>query len=439
MAKSGKPKPWASRWELIAALGQGGQGQTSQVRDKETGECGVLKVQRHGAAEVDPERRGRFRREAVALQTLQHTRAPRLLDHNTDQYQDLGVPLFMVQEFIPGPTLEEHVKDHGPLPVDHALALTSALLDVLGHCHGLGMGHRDVKPDNIVLRGGDPTDPVLVDFGQSFSTVVHDSMATEAEQIMGNRFLALPELVSGSNKRDFRSDLTLLAGVLFYSLTTLVPRQLQDGERERPHRRADASARLAKVAKGDLLGWFFDQAFRVRPAMRFQDAETFGKALDYTASGEEPPLEGILAAANEHFAKSLEVQVSKTLEPFTTNLREIARRASKEVHAELTEVPAHTIKPKNHALSDGTREIVVGVGVNVGAGHRANAAIWLRRAGERYEVRAGIPGRDERCVEFETGVKEPTVPPDFRARFATVLAKELARVVREEVQGSEDL
>src|SRR5204862_3087572 len=95
------------------------------------GLLGVLKLLNK---QDDPERRGRFYREAAALETLRLAGVPRVLDHNADKWRG-DEKLFIVMEFIDGPTLEEAVTKNGPFPRLEAVRLTECLLRTLRDAH----------------------------------------------------------------------------------------------------------------------------------------------------------------------------------------------------------------------------------------------------------------------------------------------------------------
>ena len=84
--------------------------------------------------------------------------------------------------------------------------------------HASGVGHRDIKPDNIILRSGICASPVLIDFGLTFNVHDEEEDLTPDWQQVGNKFLSLPEhAMFSQNKRDLRSDLTSCVGLLYFS------------------------------------------------------------------------------------------------------------------------------------------------------------------------------------------------------------------------------
>lgn len=277
------PRPWETDWERREGWSRGGgQGVVFPVR--RTGcaspEEFVLKELK---SPKNPERRARMRREVVALQTLSHTALPRVVDHNTDEYEDPRAPLYAVFEYIQGPTLEEFVKCRaGASLLAEARDLVLRLLDVVETCHAAGIGHRDIKPDNIVLRAGSPSDPVLIDFGQTFNIDEMPDSATYVGQQVGNRFLALPEHATTSgNKRDLRSDIAFCCGIFFYVMTGAEPGILLDEHQRMPHQRDVPRAvldRLPEPARSRVLG-VFDVGFRFAIGERWQSVEALRNSL----------------------------------------------------------------------------------------------------------------------------------------------------------------
>src|SRR5439155_3950289 len=182
-------------------------------------------------------RRKRMHREATALSTLDTPGIPKLIEANSERWDDVNVKLYLVEELINGPTLENVIAKQTFNCADSLLVFGQLLLTIK-YCHENGIVHRDVKPDNIVLRNGDFTKPVLIDFGQSFNlSVQDDDPATWDGQHLGNRFLILPELHGPQlYQRDARTDLSQLCGVLFYMITSQFPGPLA-WEGLRPHQR----------------------------------------------------------------------------------------------------------------------------------------------------------------------------------------------------------
>lgn len=276
-------KPWDQNWEKIpnTETWTGGQGSSRCVQRKgnKTNEIFVLKILNR---QRDSERRKRMYREVASLRTIDHKGVPKLIETNAEEYGTKSVNLYLVQEFVPGSTLDSYVNDKGPLNAKDALALFERLLKILDYCHEQEVYHRDLKPDNIVLRHDDPSDPVLIDFGQSFNLERDVESITPDEQHIGNRFLALPEYSAlGSNRRDPRSDITVCCGLFYYTLTGEWPNVLINDQNQKPHQRPSSRNKLMTLQDVDIGNLFslFDQAFDSHIDYRFQTIQALSQSL----------------------------------------------------------------------------------------------------------------------------------------------------------------
>jgi serine/threonine-protein kinase len=164
-----------------------------------------------------------------------------------------------------------------------AVNLVRTLLETIQYCHNLGIVHRDIKPDNIIMRHDNITDPVVIDFGISFNESDADgTILTEPWQQLGNRFLALPELqVNSSMQRDPRADITQCCGILFFAIVGSPPVTLLDHEGRMPHQRPESQKALSKISS-DLLAKvnrIFDRAFGTQIDYRWQSIPELQQAL----------------------------------------------------------------------------------------------------------------------------------------------------------------
>jgi serine/threonine protein kinase len=192
-----------------------------------------------------------------------------------------SVRLFMVLEWIDGLNLRQKVEQDGRVSLQDAAACVMAVGKMLSECHAAGVTHRDIKPANVMLCRGALSDPVLVDFGLSFNDTQLDDV-TRVEEV-GNRFLRLPEHAAEGNSRSHLSDVTQLAGLLFYCLTGREPRVLSDEEGRAPHQRYPARDELARLVRGRQLlrlNAVFDKAFDTRLGKRFQSVESLMEAIE---------------------------------------------------------------------------------------------------------------------------------------------------------------
>lgn len=267
-------KPWENNWTKSDKIGGGGQGVINKVINKDTEVIGTLKVLK---SQKDPDRRSRMFREVSTIISLENDNLniPRVLEHNIDQWKEENITLYVIFEFIEGNTLEEYISIEGTLTLKEALNMIKEILKILSVCHCKEIMHRDIKPDNIILKDLNIKRPVLIDFGLTFNKSLDESINTEIEQQIGNRFLAIPELISPSSnpnkKRQFVSDITQLVGVLFYTLTSDQPMTLLDGDGRMPHQRK--SYLYKNMSEGEKIDDLFSNGFVYEVNQRINNSE----------------------------------------------------------------------------------------------------------------------------------------------------------------------
>ena len=142
-------------YRIEEMLGSGGMGEVYKARDTRLQRTVAVKVL-SASVSGDAGLRERFEREARTVATLQHPHICTLLDVGTD-----GDCSFLVMEYLDGETLASRLQ-RGPLPLGETLKIGIQVASALAQAHRLGIVHRDVKPDNVMLtRSG----VKLLDFG----------------------------------------------------------------------------------------------------------------------------------------------------------------------------------------------------------------------------------------------------------------------------------
>ena len=278
--------PWESHWLDTGKLGGGGQGVARRVTSiTDPHLTGVLKYLKNNKSSAA---RSRMRREVAALQSLVPlgAKVPSVLDHNTELADDLDVELYLVMEYIPGDTLKALVEARRTLTVDEALALTLDVCRTLQIGHREPLLHRDIKPDNIIVRDAAESDVVIIDYGLSFNSESDD--LTETEETFRNKFLDLPETnTPGSNRRDLRSDVTQTCGLLYYMLTGHRPGHLNDGSGAPPHMRRGYSVReaVATDERVTAIESILNRGFTVSLDSRFQTIDELISRLEALQHG----------------------------------------------------------------------------------------------------------------------------------------------------------
>ncbi|MGO9483139.1 MAG: serine/threonine protein kinase [Rhodomicrobium sp.] len=398
---------WKVRWEIEDQLPGGGQGNAFRARRKSDRRVAFLKTIR---SPTETERRARFFREASAYGSFQVSGIPALIESNAHLHNQPSVVPYIATEFIEGPTLRKWRQEQTIVNLETGIALAGSLLVVIGRCHAGGCVHRDIKPDNIILAGGDPLKPVLLDFGLSYHDMPGTDFRTEDGQEIGNRFFRLPELAAGSLlKQDPRSDLSFVAGILFYTLLGEHPDIIQDAEGRLPHQRERAFARLHEIAGAGFprLVALFDTAFAPKIADRRYDVESMKKKLD-----------GILVS---EVNQSAENDLSAILKAVNTASERRRAESIKNIDVALKEVQAvhrEVEKTFNGALT------LSQTAWNVTSDLGTNTLFWSRAASNDRIVSATYHARvvgDEiiismlRDPSFRVSTDNPTCDEDFQS------------------------
>jgi serine/threonine-protein kinase len=359
-------KTWTENWITEQELNSGGQATAKLVRNKATSAVAFLKIlSRQG----DTERRARFFREATAYATIEHHFIPALIESNAHKYQDLEYKLYLIIEHIEGPTLAEYVARHGQLNFVDASAVLLGLLDAIEYCHANELIHRDIKPDNIILRNFNVEAPTLLDFGIAYKDETDSSFETDYAQELGNRFLRLPELSAGStSKQDKRADISFLGGIFYYLLTGVIPSVLFDEEGRMPHQRAGIAAKLKESFNGRLqaLLEFFDKSFSPKLSGRFSSAKEMKVSLESLINMHKNPVSD---AAEPNIDEILTFINSSANQELARNKRlyDLAMTKIRAIHSQI----AHQVAPTYVSYQTGYVNFVDGLRNDLGFSHFA--------------------------------------------------------------------
>ncbi|MGW3668257.1 bifunctional serine/threonine-protein kinase/ABC transporter substrate-binding protein [Streptomyces sp. NPDC005141] len=166
---------------LLARLGTGGMGVVYLGRT-EAGALAAVKVIQAEYAD-DPDFRARFRREVEAARRVTSPWAVPV----TGADPDAASP-WLATAFVPGPSLQEAVTRHGPLPARSVRALARMLAAALREVHAAGLVHRDVKPANVLLAVDGPR---LIDFG--IARASDETAITSTDLVVGTPGFLSPE------------------------------------------------------------------------------------------------------------------------------------------------------------------------------------------------------------------------------------------------------
>ncbi|WP_433435478.1 protein kinase domain-containing protein [Nonomuraea sp. CA-141351] len=186
------------RYWLAGRLGAGGQGVVYEGYG-EVGERVAIKVPRYDSAES----RARLAKEAAAAQRVASFCTAKVIEAQVD-----SAPLYIVSEFVPGPSLRRVVAESGSYEKDALRRLAIGVATALTAIHQGGIVHRDLKPDNIIMG---PDGPRLIDFG-----VAREVGPTTSGPIMGTPGYMPPEVFAGRGASE-AADLWAWAMVVLFA------------------------------------------------------------------------------------------------------------------------------------------------------------------------------------------------------------------------------
>jgi serine/threonine-protein kinase len=267
------------RYELTAEIGRGGCAVVFEAHDHRLGRAVAVKIP--VGFQGDLTKIARFERESRVISAIHHPNVCAVLDNGTTPR---GAP-FLVMERLFGESLRTVLGRRERLGVADTLAIALQLLSAIDAVHAVGIIHRDIKPDNIILVGRGGCDPIvkLLDFGlcrRSHQGANQEMTMTAEGAIVGTPEYMAPEQVLGS-KPDVRID-TYAVGVVMYEMLTgdrtffaKTVREILSGvmnKRVRPIRdlRRDVPRSLQQIVA---------KAMSREPNQRFQTAAEFQEAL----------------------------------------------------------------------------------------------------------------------------------------------------------------
>ena len=209
------------RYRLDALLGEGGMGSVFRAQHLAMDRRVAVKLLKPHLTQ-DGTASARFLREARATMKVDSPHAVKVLDFGITPLGDY----YMALEYLDGRTVQRELEVDGPFAPARVLHIARQALHALGAAHKMGLVHRDIKPDNVLLLkvGDDPDYTKLLDFGVAKlmeGTAVTSQSAlqlTQAGMVFGTPEFMSPEQACG-HPLDGRSDLYSLAATMFAMLT----------------------------------------------------------------------------------------------------------------------------------------------------------------------------------------------------------------------------
>jgi serine/threonine protein kinase/Tfp pilus assembly protein PilF len=203
---------FSGRYQIIEELGKGGMGRVYKALDQETHEKMALKLIKPEIA-ANQKTVERFRNELTTARKIVHKNVCRMYDLGRDKGS-----YYITMEYIPGQDLKSFIRQSGQLTVGKAISIAKQVCSGLAEAHKLGVVHRDLKSNNIMIdQDGNVR---IMDFGIARS--LGTKGITEAGVMIGTPEYMSPEQVE-AKEVDQRSDIYSLGIILYEMVTGQVP------------------------------------------------------------------------------------------------------------------------------------------------------------------------------------------------------------------------
>jgi len=199
---------FAGKYQIIEELGRGGMGRVYKALDTEVNEKVAVKLIKPEIA-ADKKTIERFRNELKFARKIRHKNVCQMFDLNKEEGS-----YYITMEYVAGEDLKGLIKKMGQLSAGQAISITKQVCEGLAEAHKLGVVHRDLKPQNIMIdKEGDAR---IMDFGIARS--IEGKGITGVGVMIGTPEYMSPEQVEGK-EIDQRSDIYSL-GVILYEMVT---------------------------------------------------------------------------------------------------------------------------------------------------------------------------------------------------------------------------
>ncbi len=203
---------YAGRYQIIEELGKGGMGKVYKANDTKINEKIALKLIRPEVA-ADKKTIERFSNELKFARKIRHNNVCQMYDLNEEKGSH-----YITMEYVRGEDLKRLIRKMGQLSVGQVIPIAKQVCDGLAEAHRLGVIHRDLKPQNIMVD--EEGNARVMDFGIARS--IMGKGITGAGVMIGTPEYMSPEQVEGK-ETDQRSDIYSLEVILYETVTGRVP------------------------------------------------------------------------------------------------------------------------------------------------------------------------------------------------------------------------
>ncbi|HXI04009.1 MAG TPA: serine/threonine-protein kinase, partial [Candidatus Saccharimonadales bacterium] len=261
----------ADRYEVVREVGIGGMGRVYQAVDRDLEEVVAIKVLR--GADAEGKQVERFLREIKLARRIAHPNVVKVFDLGS--WRDHR---YITMEYVDGINLEQWRRLQPEIEVSKAAGMMVQVARALGTAHALGIVHRDIKPQNILVQTGDV--PKILDFGIARAGS-GDKDLTTAGFVMGSPKYMSPEQVQAL-PIDARSDIYSLGVVMYFLFTGREP-FVGESATGIANRQIHESPRPPQELNAALPGWLNHvilKALEKRPERRFDSMEEMASTLE---------------------------------------------------------------------------------------------------------------------------------------------------------------
>ena len=275
-----------TRYTILKLLGRGGMGAVYQAYDDELGVAVAIKTILTGEGSDEYTRRdqvSRFKSELLLARQVTHKHVVRI--HDLGEFRGLK---YITMSYVAGETLTAVIKRAGQLPVPQALALARQIADGMAAAHEVGVVHRDLKPDNVMVTPDGQA--LIMDFGIASSS----QGAKAGGQVVGTISYMAPEQATGKPV-DARADIYAYGLILYDMLLGPSRRRAYDKPIEELRARFEAAPPAVRTLRAEVPEAFeaiVTTATQPSPDARFADVLALRDALSaLTDDGQLRPVE----------------------------------------------------------------------------------------------------------------------------------------------------
>lgn len=209
-------------YKILEIIGRGGMGVVFKALDMSLEKVVALKMIDPLLAK-DDNFLNRFKTEAKALARLENSNIVGVYALRDTEYG-----LFMVMEYVKAKTISEWIREKGRFSSAETKEIARHFLNAIGHAHKVGVIHRDIKPNNILLC--DDGTVKVMDFGLAKVVQDHSSQSTVTQIAAGTLYYMSPEQIKGLKNVDNRSDIYAIGMTIYEMLAGRTPFEKSESE-----------------------------------------------------------------------------------------------------------------------------------------------------------------------------------------------------------------